>query len=125
MITILKHGRSLDEKQQTERNVRATVEEIIEKIRKNGDNAIRELSVGFDKWDRESYRLSRPEIEQLLDSVPKRVIQFAQRQIRTFAEAQRKALVDIEVETFPGVRLGSQEGVTPPFVKNCTLRVCY
>src|SRR6266436_7637284 len=123
MITILKHGRSLDEKQQTERNVRATVEEIIEKIRKNGDNAIRELSVGFDKWDRESYRLSRPEIEQLLDSVPKRVIQdieFAQRQIRTFAEAQRKALVDIEVETFPGVRLGSQEGVTPPFVKNCT-----
>src|ERR1700738_281812 len=75
MITILKHGRSLDEKQQTERNVRATVEEIIEKVRKNGDSAIRELSVGFDSWDRKSYRLSRTEIEQLLDSVPKRVIQ--------------------------------------------------
>jgi sulfopropanediol 3-dehydrogenase len=109
MITTLKHGRNLDERQQAERNVRAIVEEIIEKVRKTGDAAVRELSVGFDKWDRENYRLSRSEIEQLLDSVPKTVIQdieFAQKQIRTFAQAQRNAITDIEVETIPGVRLG-------------------
>ena len=33
-------------------------------------------------------------------------IKFAQAQIRRFAEAQRAALGDIEVETLPGVRLG-------------------
>src|SRR6266403_5276146 len=109
MITTLKPGRNLDERQQAERNIRATVEEIIEKVRNRGDAAIRELSVGFDKWDRKSYRLSTSEIEQLLDSVPKTVIrdiEFAQKQIRTFAQAQRRALTDIEIETIPGVRLG-------------------
>src|SRR3979490_3322608 len=109
MITTLKPGRNLDDRQQAERNVRVTVEEIIEKVRNRGDTAIRELSVGFDQWDRESYRLSTPEIEQLLDSVPKTVIrdiEFAQKQIRMFAQAQRRALTDIEIETVPGVRLG-------------------
>src|SRR6201988_3153492 len=109
MITTLKPGRNLDERQQAERNVRTTVEEIIEKVRNHGDFAIRELSVGFDKWDRESYRLTTSEIEQLLASVPKTVIrdiEFAQKQIRTFAQAQRKALTDVEIETIPGVRLG-------------------
>src|SRR6202048_4585148 len=109
MITTLKPGRNLDERQQAERNVRNTVEEIIEKVRNQGDAAIRELSVGFDKWDRESYRLRTSEIEQLLDSVPKTVIrdiEFAQKQISTCAQAQRRALADIEIETVPGVRLG-------------------
>src|SRR5246500_2674394 len=111
MITILKPGRNLDERQQAERNVRATVEDIIENVRNHGDAAVRELSVGFDKWDRESYRLSTSEIKQLLDSVPKTVIrdiEFAQKQIRTFAQAQRKALTDVEIETIPGVRLGDK-----------------
>jgi sulfopropanediol 3-dehydrogenase len=109
MITILKPGRNLDERQQAERDVRTKVEEIIERVRQHGDTAIRELSVAFDKWDRESYRLSKSEIDQLLDSLPQAVIrdiEFAQQQIRTFAQAQRKALTDIEIETIPGVRLG-------------------
>src|ERR1700732_2218076 len=97
MITTLKPGRNLYDRQQAERNVRATVEEIIEKIRNRGDAAIRELSVGFDKWDRESYRLRTSEIEQLLDSVPKTVIRdiaFAQKESRTFAQARRRAVVE-------------------------------
>jgi sulfopropanediol 3-dehydrogenase len=109
MITIIKYGRSLDKRGQTEQGVRATVEEIIEKVHKDGDAAVRELSRKFDKWDRESYRLSKTEIEQIFDSVPKSVvhdIEFAQKQIRTFAQAQRSALKDIELETLPGVWLG-------------------
>ena len=45
----------------------------------------------------------------LIGSLPAQVIEdikFAQAQIRRFAEAQRAALHDIEVETLPGVRLG-------------------
>ena len=33
-------------------------------------------------------------------------IKFAQTQIRTFAEAQRASMTDIEIETMPGVILG-------------------
>ncbi len=51
----------------------------------------------------------RPEIDCLIESLPQQTlddIRFAQAQVRGFAEAQRKALVDIEVETLPGVILG-------------------
>jgi sulfopropanediol 3-dehydrogenase len=108
MFTTLKPGRNLDERQQAERNVRSTVEEIIEKVRNQGDAAVRELSVGFDQWDRESYRLRTSEIEQLLDSVPKTVIrdiEFAQKRVAP-SPGTRRALTDIEIETVPGVRLG-------------------
>ena len=49
------------------------------------------------------------EIQCLIDSLPMQVIEdikFAQTQIRNFAQAQKAALRDIEVETLPGVRLG-------------------
>ena len=49
------------------------------------------------------------EIQALIDSLPAQVIEdirFAQAQIRRFAEVQRAALHDLEVETLPGVRLG-------------------
>ena len=36
-------------------------------------------------------------------------IKFAQDQIRTFAQAQRASMTDIEIETMPGVILGSQK----------------
>ncbi len=63
----------------------------------------------FDKWEPKDFRLSSAEIQGLIDSLPSQVIEdikFAQAQIRRFAEVQRAALRDVEVETLPGVRLG-------------------
>lgn len=37
--------------------VRDTVEVILADIEGHGDDAVRQLSIKFDKWDRESYRL--------------------------------------------------------------------
>jgi sulfopropanediol 3-dehydrogenase len=65
--------------------------------------------VKFDKWEPKDFRLSPAEIQALIDSLPAQVIEdikFAQAQIRRFAEVQRAALRDVEVETLPGVRLG-------------------
>jgi sulfopropanediol 3-dehydrogenase len=70
---------------------------------------VRELSAKFDKWEPASFRLSDTEIHDLMASLPGQVIEdikFAQAQIRRFAEAQKAALRDIEVETLPGIRLG-------------------
>lgn len=89
--------------------VRATVEAIVADVAKRGDAAVRELSQKFDKWSPPSFRLSQHEIDDLLASVPAETIKdikFAQQQIRRFAEIQRAALTDVEVETIPGVRLG-------------------
>jgi len=90
-----------------ERKVRQTVEGILDDVRKRGDAAIRDYSQQFDKW--EPKKLSSSEISTILGKVSAKTledIEFAQAQIRRFAEAQRAALVDIEVETLPGVRLG-------------------
>ena len=59
--------------------------------------------------DPASFRLSDQEIRDLIETLPAQVIEdikFAQTQIRRFAEAQKAALRDIEVETLPGIRLG-------------------
>jgi sulfopropanediol 3-dehydrogenase len=89
--------------------VRQTVEAILDDVGKRGDAAVRELSAKFDQWSPPSFRLSRAEIDTIMAKVPPRTIadiKFAQAQIRNFAEHQRAALKDIEVETLPGVKLG-------------------
>jgi sulfopropanediol 3-dehydrogenase len=89
--------------------VRGTVEGIIADVAERGDDAVRELSLRFDKWAPSSFRLSDDEIRGLVARVSPQAIadiEFAQAQIRNFAEIQRAALQDVEVETLPGVVLG-------------------
>jgi len=109
MIQILKHGATEAEKIEADRKVRRTVEAILDDIGARGDAAVRDLSTKFDQWEPSSFRLTSEEIRLLIDGLPAQVIEditFAQAQIRRFAEAQKDALRDIEVETLPGVRLG-------------------
>ena len=109
MIRVLKPGKSEAEKFDADRQVRQTVEAILEDIMARGDTAVRELSAKFDKWEPADFRLSRLQIDALIGTLPTQVIEdikFAQAQIRNFAEVQRAALRDVEVETLPGVVLG-------------------
>lgn len=109
MIKVLKEGRSADAVAEDDAAVRRTVEAILADVEARGNTAVRELSVKFDKWDREDYRLTDQEIEACLSQLTKRDlddIRFAQNQVRNFAQHQKDALKDLEVETLPGVVLG-------------------
>ncbi|MDN2580064.1 histidinol dehydrogenase [Aquibium sp. ELW1220] len=109
MIRYLKTGADAADTLEADRKVRATVESILDDVAQRGDAAVRELSEKFDRWTPERFRLSQAEIDALIASLPDEVItdiQFAQAQIRRFAEAQRASMTDIEVETLPGIRLG-------------------
>jgi sulfopropanediol 3-dehydrogenase len=109
MARYLKRGRDVEAVAAADAKVRATVESILEDITARGDAAVRELSVKFDNWDREDYRLTDQEIQDCLSQLSQRDlddIRFAQEQVRKFAEHQKAALQDIEVETLPGVILG-------------------
>src|SRR6188508_2548095 len=89
--------------------VRRTVEEILNSIGQRGDDAVREYSAKFDNWSPVEFRLSASEIAECYKRVSDSVradIKFAQQQIRRFAIAQRESLLDVEVETLPGVVLG-------------------
>ena len=109
MATHLKTRIGEDESKEADARVRRTVEDILADIEARGDEAVREYSERFDRWTPESFRLSDQEISDLVASVPADTIadiEFAQAQVRNFAQVQRDALVDVEVETLPGVRLG-------------------
>ncbi|PZW41384.1 sulfopropanediol 3-dehydrogenase [Humitalea rosea] len=109
MAQYLKRGRDADAAAEDDARVRATVEGILADIRARGDAAVRELSIRFDRWDRADYRLSQAEIQGCIAELAPRDledIRFAQAQVRNFAEHQKAALRDIEVETMPGVVLG-------------------
>ena len=109
MAKHLKTAQAAATRAETDSKVRATVEAILADIEARGDAAVRELSGKFDNWSPASFRLSEQEIESAMSKVAKRDlddIRFAQAQVRNFAEQQKAALRDIEVETLPGVVLG-------------------
>ena len=109
MATYLKKGKSITDIQEADNKVQEIVREVIKDIEKNGDSAVRKYSEKFDQWSPMSFRLTTLEIEAIVASVPEQVIndiKFAQKQIRNFAEKQRASILDIEVETLPGVILG-------------------
>ncbi|MGJ8625901.1 MAG: histidinol dehydrogenase [Sulfitobacter sp.] len=108
-ITILKAGKPESERAEDDAKVRGIVETTLKDIEDRGDAAIRDLSAKFDKYEPKSFLLSASEIDAAMGKVSTRDmddIKFAQKQIRTFAEAQRASMTDIEVETMPGVVLG-------------------
>ena len=109
MITYLKQGKSDADVAEADAKVRGIVEDILADIEKRGDTAVRELSEKFDGYAPERFRLSEGEIRTAMGKVAQtdiEDIQFAQAQIRNFAEKQKECLQDLEVETMPGVILG-------------------
>jgi sulfopropanediol 3-dehydrogenase len=109
MAQYLKRGAAADVKAEADRKVRDIVEAALADIEKRGDAALRDMSIKFDGWDREDYRLSQSEIDAAVDSLSpqeRKDIEFAQTQVRNFARIQRDSVKDVEVETLPGVVLG-------------------
>ena len=109
MARWLKKSIPAADKAAADAKVRATVEGLLADIAARGDAAVREMSVKFDGWDRKDYRLTDAEIRDCLSQLSAQDledIRFAQEQVRNFAQHQKEALRDIEVETLPGVVLG-------------------
>jgi len=108
-VLYLKRGAAADVRAQGDRKVRDSVEAALADIAARGDAAVREMSIKFDGWDRDDYRLSQAEIDAAVDSLSpqeRKDIEFAQTQVRNFATIQRASMTDVEVETLPGVILG-------------------
>ena len=109
MIRYLKEGAAAEALAAADKKTRQTVEAILEDIETRGDEAVREYSRKFDKWDPPQFRLSQAEIDAAIAEVPAQAIEdirVAREQVKRFAEAQRASMQDLEIETLPGVVLG-------------------
>ena len=108
-IEYLKSGKPDAERAEDDAKTKIVVEETLKNIELNGDAAVRELSTKFDNYSPKNFKLSEKEISDLIATLTDRElsdIKFAQEQVRNFAQAQRDSMLDIEIETIPGVILG-------------------
>ncbi|MGO4890485.1 histidinol dehydrogenase [Anaerobacillus sp. MEB173] len=92
-------------------DVANTVKQILTEIEETGEQAVRNYSVKFDKWNPDSFRVSEDEILKATKSLPETFIQdtlYCQEQVRTFAKAQLESLSEFEMEIQPGIKLGQK-----------------
>ncbi|WP_142687845.1 histidinol dehydrogenase [Chitinophaga polysaccharea] len=109
MAVYLKEGKSEAALKATDAGVKETVEKMIREIEAHGDVAVRNYSATLDRWSPAAFRLTAEAIQEIVDRTPEQVIRdirFAQQQIRFFAEQQRASILDIEIETLPGIFIG-------------------
>ncbi|MEL6437594.1 MAG: histidinol dehydrogenase, partial [Pseudomonadota bacterium] len=109
MIKYLKTAKPDAERAEDDAKVRAIVEGTLKDIEARGDAAVRDLSEKFDGYTPEAFRLSDDDVQALMNKVSSQDmhdIEFAQDQVRNFAQVQRDSMKDVEVETMPGVILG-------------------
>ncbi|QFH49566.1 histidinol dehydrogenase [Leclercia adecarboxylata] len=94
---------------QADRSLTDTVSAIIERVKAEGDEALKAFSQQFDKVVPAQFEVTAHEIETALsemDPQTRRDSEFAIQQVRRFAEAQLATIQPLEVETLPGVHLG-------------------
>lgn len=109
MAQYIKKGNERSFIQQAETSVQNTVSKIIDDIKVQGEQAVRNHSYNLDGWSPQAFRLTQSEIDscvQSLDDRTRKDILFAQEQIGNFAQAQKGCLQDLEIESLPGVILG-------------------
>lgn len=89
--------------------VETLVAEILKNVREQGDRAVRDYSLKFDKADVQVFEVTPEEREAALaelDPQTRADTEFAIANVRKFAEAQLKTIQPLEIETLPGVHLG-------------------
>ncbi len=109
MARWIKDAKRFEDRTAEQQKIRTIVEGLLADIEARGDAAVRDLSAKFDGWSPDSFRLDDAAIQAAIDSLDEQTIadiEFAQTQIRNFAEIQKAALRDVEAETRPGVILG-------------------
>ena len=87
--------------------IRQDVSEMLLRIRRGGEPVVREYSERLDGWNPPSFLVEpSPASGSAVGEELRAHIDFALRQVRGFARAQRSTLTDLRVEPLPGVVLG-------------------
>lgn len=89
--------------------IEATVRDVLTNVKARGDAALRDYSKTFDNIDVDAIEVSKADQDKAvaaLDPQTRRDTEFAIAQVRNFAEAQKRTMLPLDIETLPGVHLG-------------------
>ena len=99
-----------ERKEGDRQSLTAQVAAVIDKVRQEGDGALREYNRTFDQCQRENLRVTREEIDRAYREVDPELIDLmkkAKDNIEAFARAQRESIREIKkFEVSPGIFLG-------------------
>jgi sulfopropanediol 3-dehydrogenase len=104
--TVIKSGQPLPERQA---DLSALVSRILQDVQERGDLALHDYTLQFDRVERIQPPVSAEERASAwkeVDDQVKQDLEFAAANIRAFAEKQKTALLEIEMEILPGVTVG-------------------
>jgi sulfopropanediol 3-dehydrogenase len=92
-------------------DVHDIVAEMLDQIAAGGEEVARQYARDLDKWSGDIILTpqQRAQAAALVSDTLKADIQFAHRNIRRFAEAQRATVTDCEVEILPGLVAGQRQ----------------
>jgi histidinol dehydrogenase len=111
MTHYLKKAASPTLNKDSQQDVSTVVKGVIDRIRSDGDIAVRQYSEKFDQWSPTSFKLSKADIDAIMSAVSEQTIKDineVQANVRAFATAQLNSIKDFEVEIRPGVHLGQK-----------------
>lgn len=94
-----------------EQDVRDKVQAILDAIEAGGEDAARSYAQEFDRWDGEIV-VSAEARAEAADKVSRKLkddIRFARDNVRRFAEIQKAALTDNQIEIIPGLVAGQKQ----------------
>src|SRR5881397_2917010 len=100
-------------------SARKVVEDMLARIRRDGEAAVREYSASLDQWTGEIV-MTPERIQERIGDVPASVrkdIDFAIERVRRFAIAQRDSMQEFSVEVQPGLTAGQR--LIPVNVAGC------
>jgi len=111
MIHHLKKAACPTSTKDSQQGVSTVVKGVIDRIRIDGDVAVRQYSEKFDQWSPISFKLSKADIDAVMSTVSEQTIKDikeVQANVRAFATAQLNSIKDFEIEIQPGVHLGQK-----------------
>ena len=94
-----------------ERDVRDTVQAILDDIEKGGEDTARQYTEKFDQWDGDIV-VSDERRAAVAEQIPQKLkddIRYAHDNVHRFATAQRATLTDFEIEVVPGLIAGQKQ----------------
>ncbi len=91
-----------------QQDVEARVREMLGKIEQGGEQAVRDYAAELDGWNGEIVvsEQARADAVHRVPAQLKKDIDLAHHHVRHFAEAQRAAILDTEIEVAPGLIAG-------------------
>jgi len=93
------------------RQLQETVRSILEKVKKEGDEALRYYEKKFDGFEPESFLVTADEASKAREKLPPEIIEeldYAIDHVTAFARAQKDSMAEFEKEIGKGIRMGQR-----------------